>query len=77
MRNWDFTAPSGKIELALKTFKTLLASTDRQWADQARRQFQETHLDFIEPNTKRMLEAIGQLVEVLGGAERACGDEGG
>jgi hypothetical protein len=75
MRNWDFIAPAGKIELALKTFKTLLASTDRQWTDQARRQFEETHLQSIEPNVKRMLDGMSQLMEVLGAAERACGDE--
>jgi hypothetical protein len=75
VKNWDFNAPAGKIELALKTLKTLLVATDRQWTDRARRQFEETHLETIEPNVNRMLDGIGQLTEVLGAAERACDNE--
>jgi hypothetical protein len=75
VKNWDFNAPAGKIELAHKTLRTLLAATDRQWQDDARRHFQETYLDAIEPNVKKMLDAISQLTEVLGSAERQCRSE--
>jgi uncharacterized protein YukE len=76
VKEWDLNAPAGKIELALKTLRTTLAAVESQWADQARRQFQETHLAAVEPNVRSMLDAISQLDDVLNAAQRQCGDEG-
>ena len=75
MKEWDLNAAAGKIELALKTLRTTLAAVESQWTDQARRQFQETHLTAVEPNVRSMLDAINQLNDVLNAAQRQCGDE--
>ncbi|MEN6452484.1 MAG: WXG100 family type VII secretion target [Thermoguttaceae bacterium] len=72
MKQWDLKTPAGKIELALKTLRTTVAAVDSQWTDQARRQFEDTHLSAIEPNVRNILDAIGQLDEVLQTAMRQC-----
>ena len=75
MKEWDLNAAAGKIELSLKTLRTTLAAAEGQWTDQARRQFQETHLTAVEPNVRSMLDAISQLSDVLDAAQRQCGSE--
>jgi uncharacterized protein YukE len=75
VKQWDLTAPAGRIELALKTLRTTVAAVESQWRDQAQRQFQETHLTSLEPNVRSMLDAISQLDDVLNAAGRQCGDE--
>ena len=75
VKEWDLNAAAGKIELALKTLRITLAAAESQWTDQARRQFQETHLTAVEPNIRSMLDAIGQLNNVLDAAQRQCSDE--
>jgi hypothetical protein len=75
MKGWDLSAPAGKIELSMKTLQTLVAAIDKQWADEAQRQFHATYLATIEPRVRNMVEAVGQLAEVLSAAERQCSDE--
>jgi len=75
MKAWDLNSPAGKIEMAMKTLRTLIAASDKQWADEAQRQFHTTYLAPIEPNVHAMTEAISQLAEVLSAAERQCSDE--
>ncbi|MEN6459689.1 MAG: WXG100 family type VII secretion target [Thermoguttaceae bacterium] len=75
MKAWDLHAPVGKIELALKTLRTTIGAVEGQWTDQAKNQFQETHLTKIEPNVRSMLDAISQLNEVLNSAQRQCEDD--
>jgi hypothetical protein len=75
MRNADLNASAAKLELALKTFRTTFAAVDPQWTDAARRDFQETYLEPMEPKVKNMLQAITRLAGVLAGAERQCGSD--
>ena len=74
MKNCDIRAGAAKLELALKSYRTTLAAVDPQWNDAARRDFQETHLAPVEPNTRNMLEAIARLAEVLTAAEQQCSE---
>jgi hypothetical protein len=74
MKHSNIHASAAKLELALKTLRTTLATVDPQWTDAARRDFQETYIEPIDPNVKNMLDAISHLTTVLGGAERECGD---
>jgi hypothetical protein len=74
VKNCDIHAGAAKLELALKSYRTTLAAVDPQWNDAARRDFQETYLAPVEPNTRNMLEAIARLAEVLAAAEHQCGD---
>ena len=55
MKNADLNASAAKLELALKTFRTTFAAVDPQWTDAARRDFQETYLEPMEPKVKNML----------------------
>ena len=75
MKNWDLNGAAAKIEMATKSFRTTLTAVDQQWTDEARRNFQETHLASLEPNVKSMLEATVRLAEVFAAAERQCDSE--
>jgi hypothetical protein len=75
MKNWDLASPAGKLELALKALRITANAVDKQWADAASRDFHERHLAPIDPNVRALLDAIGQLNDVLAGAERQCESE--
>lgn len=75
MKNSDVNASAAKLELALKTFRVTFGGVDPQWADAARHEFEETHLDPMEPNVRNMLEAIARLADVFSAAERQCNSE--
>lgn len=75
MKNWDLHTPAAKLEMALKTLRTVQAAAESQWLDDARRKFHEEHLAFVEPRVSDMLDAIQRLSEVLVAADRQCSDE--
>jgi hypothetical protein len=74
MKRTNIYASAAKLELALKTLRTTIADVGPKWTDSARRDFEETYLEPIEPNVKNMIDAISHLTSVLAGAERECGD---
>jgi hypothetical protein len=51
------------------------ASVEPQWTDAARRDFQETHLEPMDANVRKMVEAVTRLAAVFAAAERDCGDQ--
>jgi len=61
------------LENALKTFKATFASVDPLWGDAARREFEETYLEPMEPHVKDMLAMMSRLATVFAGAEHECG----
>ncbi len=75
MKNIDLNASAAKLELALKTFRTTFAGVDPLWTDAARRDFQATYLEPMEPKVRSMVQAITRLAGVLAGAERECGSD--
>jgi hypothetical protein len=75
MKTSDIAGAAAKLELAMKNFRTTFAAVDPQWTDAARRDFQETHLAKMEPNVKKMLDAVARLATVFAAAERQCNDE--
>jgi uncharacterized protein YukE len=72
VRNFDLHAGAGKLEQALKLFRTTFTSVEQQWTDAARREFQETYVAPMEPNVSNFLDAVSRLAEVLAAAERDC-----
>jgi hypothetical protein len=72
MNNLDVNGAVGKLETALKPFHTTLASVDQQWADAARREFEETYLAPMEPHVQNMVAAIAHLGNVFSAAQRDC-----
>lgn len=55
---------------SLQMSRNLIAE---RWNDAARRQFNENHLEPMEPKLQRALHAIKRLQEVLAEVERSCG----
>jgi len=75
VKDWDLNTFVAKLEMSLKKFRVTLAAVETQWNDDAYRRYQEKHLAPIEPNVRKMLDAIAKLNEVLIAAERDCGSE--
>jgi hypothetical protein len=75
VKNWDLGAPAGKLELAMKTLRTTAAAVDKQWSDAASRDFQTVHMSKVDPNVRSLLDALGQLADVLDNAQRQCESE--
>jgi hypothetical protein len=76
MKSCDLTSGGSKLELALKSFRATLSAVEQHWTDDTHRKFQETHLAIIEPNVKRMFDAIARMAEAIGACERQCDEEG-
>jgi hypothetical protein len=75
MKTSDLTAAAAKLELAHKNFRMTFALVEPQWTDAARRDFQETHLEPMDANVRKMVEAVTRLAAVFAAAERDCGDQ--
>jgi hypothetical protein len=75
MKNVDLSASAAKLELSLKTFRATFSGVDPHWTDAARRDFQETYLEPMEPKVRSMVQAITRLAGVLAGAARECGSD--
>ena len=75
MKNWDLALPAGKLELALKTLRITANAVDKQWSNAASRDFHEKHMAPIDPSVRALLDAIGQLNDVVTAAERQCESE--
>jgi hypothetical protein len=75
MKSCDLTTGASKLELALKTFRATLSAVEQQWTDDTHRKFQENYLSTIEPSVKKMFDAVGRMVEVIGACERQCDEE--
>jgi hypothetical protein len=73
VKNSNVEAVIGKIRAAEKAFKTSFVNIDKQWNDVARKEFEEKYVDTIEPNVKKLTDAIAQLATVLANAENQCG----
>ena len=75
MKNSDVNAVAAKLQGSQKLLFTTFATVEQQWNDVARRKFEEDYLATIEPNIKKMVEAITRLSTVLANAERHCNSE--
>jgi hypothetical protein len=74
MRICDFNTGTAQITQAFTKLKERWAETADQWNDDARRQFEKTHLREIPPRLQQLLAAAQRLAEVLEKAERECED---
>jgi hypothetical protein len=75
MKSCDLTSGAAKLELAMKSLRITLSVVDQRWNDETHRKFQEEHIAPIEPNVKKMMDAIGRMAEAIAACERQC-DEG-
>jgi hypothetical protein len=75
MKCCDLTSGAAKLELALKSLRITLSVVDQRWNDQTHHKFREEHLAPIDPNVKKMMDAVGRMAEAIAACERQC-DEG-
>ena len=68
----DLTTGSAKIASAYKALKLHWEATKEEWRDDNCRRFEETYLEPLEPQIKIAMEAIMNLGELYGRAERDC-----
>jgi hypothetical protein len=76
MKSCDLNTGASKLELAMKSLRVIVSAVDQQWTDDTHRKFQETHLALIEPNVKRMFDAVQRMAEAIASCERQCDEEG-
>ena len=72
MKTWDLNAPAAKLEVAAKGLRTTMTAVDKQWADQARRDFENMYLVHLDSNLRGIQDAIKRLAEVLASAQADC-----
>ncbi len=72
MRGCDPLSASAKLETAMESLQHVRTSVLAQWDDDQSRQFDEQFLAPLEAKVRRALDAIHQLAEALGKAEREC-----
>lgn len=63
---------SGNLSHALKTLRVHWGSTEMEWRDDVRRDFEENHLKPIEQELLAAVGAIGTLDQVLIKALQEC-----
>jgi hypothetical protein len=73
MRAWDLNSGAVRIEEAMKDLNSAKLRIAELWNDKVYHEFQETHLEPLDPLVRRTLEAIRRMAEVLAKAERDCG----
>ena len=74
MRICDFHTGPAQLTQAFTKLKEHWVESAEQWNDNARRQFEETHLREIPLRLQQLLAAAQRLAEVLEKAERDCED---
>jgi hypothetical protein len=73
MRNWDLTSGLAKLDLAMDNLLAASHEAEQYWNDDARRKFQGTYIEPLEPRVRGVIDAVRRLAEVLANAERQCG----
>jgi hypothetical protein len=75
VKSCDLSSGTAKLELAIKSLRVTLSAVEKEWNDQAHRKFHEEYLAPIDPNVRRMTDAISRMAESIAAAERDCGSE--
>jgi hypothetical protein len=75
VKSCDLSSGTAKLELAMKSLRVTLSAVEKEWTDQANRKFHEEYLAPIDPNVRRMMDAIARMAESIAAAERDCGSE--
>jgi hypothetical protein len=68
----DLTMGSAKIASAYKALRLQWEGAKEQWQDANCRRFEQCYIEPLEPQIHDALEAIGNLAELLGRAQREC-----
>lgn len=71
----DLISGTARLRKATHDLKLKWDETSELWDDQARRDFEEHHLQPIPPKLRLVLAAASELQELLAKAERDCRDD--
>jgi hypothetical protein len=75
MKHSDLGSVIAKLEAAEEAVEAVFNGVEKQWTDSARREFEENHMAAIEPNVRKMIDAIARLATVLTNAEHQCSSD--
>jgi hypothetical protein len=75
MKHSDLGSVISKLEAAEDAMEAGFSGVEKDWTDKVRRDFEENYVATIEPNVKKMVDAIARLATVLTNAEHQCGSE--
>jgi hypothetical protein len=68
----SLSAGAGKLSFALRTLRTRWDSTQLQWTDEVRHEFEENYLKPVEQEVMATLNATNVLSQILLKAQQEC-----
>jgi hypothetical protein len=71
----NFGAGTGKLSFALKTLRACWDSTQGEWSDDVRQDFEENHLTPIEQELLAAVNATSNLAQTLTKALQECEED--
>ncbi|MCH2202681.1 MAG: hypothetical protein MK102_11975 [Fuerstiella sp.] len=72
MQNADFISPASRLTDALTRLELTWQQTKEHWSDPVSQTVEENYLVPIHNQVSLMLNAVNQISEVMGQAEREC-----
>jgi len=75
MKVCDLTSGTGRLQKATRDLVQHWEQTKEFWQDGTRREFEERHLQPMNPKVRLLLSHATQLMETLQKAESACRDD--
>tara|TARA_B100000674_G_scaffold280264_1_gene231667 strand:+ start:89 stop:331 length:243 start_codon:yes stop_codon:yes gene_type:complete len=75
MKVCDLTSGTGRLQKATRDLVQQWEKTRESWQDGTQREFEERHLQPINPKVRLLLSHATQLMETLQKAEGACRDD--
>lgn len=71
----NFSAGTGKLSFALKTLRACWDSTQGEWSDEVRQDFEENYLKPIEQELLATVNATSNLAQTLTKALQECEED--
>ena len=71
----NFSAGTGKLSFALKTLRVCWDSTQGEWSDEVRQDFEEQHLKTVEQELLSTVNATSNLAQTLTKALQECEEQ--
>ena len=71
----SLSAGTGKLSFALKTLRACWDSTQGEWSDEVRQDFEENYLKPIEQEVLATINAISNLDQTLTKALQVCEED--
>lgn len=73
----DLTSGTGRLQKATRELVQRWEQTKDTWNDSTRKEFEERHLQPMNPKVRLLLAHAAEFLETLQKAEQSCRDEAG